>query len=211
MKIFLISLISLVLMLPVSGCTSLEKMQFWNKDGEKSGPAQQKEEAQEPVSNSSNFNIAVADQIEGQAKLTLFGAENYAEIAGFIERSALDNFISGVLQGEKVKSADNPYLVGDTTEEGSLKVELTQLEDQIINVNPVDWQIAQINPVNEESMLIAVKYYLPDGRKITADKFVVKLQAGEWYIDFESFKDSFAKVAQFAAAGHGPGSSVNSE
>lgn len=205
MKKLLIILLSFLWLLSLPGCTGLEKVQFWNK-GKEARQVQtedkKQDKAKEPVEK--DFSVASADQLDGRQALTLYGVEKYAEISAFIRQSTLDKFISGVLLREKTKTLDNPYLIGDTKEDGSPKGKLASLEDMIINVNPVDWKIVQLTPVNDESMLVNVKYFLPDGREITADRFIVKLQAEEWYIDFESFNDSFTKVARFARAGHGP-------
>lgn len=196
MKKFLIIFILAGGLLTGSGCTGLETVQFWKQD--------EKESRQALTENTKskmkkNFNIITADQINGQEKLSFYNSQDYAEIASFIQKSTLDNFISGILQGEKTKTGDNPYLVGENTKE-----ELEQLEEKIMQVNPVDWKIIKITPVKDEVMLVAVEYRLPDGRTVISDKFMVKFEAENWFIDFKSFDHSFTKVAQFAAAGRGP-------
>lgn len=186
-----------------SGCANLANLELGNNadDSAAGESTTTREEDKETKDGNGDFTVTFADDFEGEQKEDLYGAGDYARITNFIKQSTLDNFFAGVLQGEVTKTADNPYLMGEVTEDGTPKNEYEDLRQQIVATNPVEWLIADINPVNDSSMLLAVKYYLPDGREMTSDRFMVENKAGEWYIDFESFRESFSRVAQFAAAG----------
>jgi len=197
-------IIILISLLIISGCGKLDAIKFWQEDGKKDVEKAQTESNDQSLDGGEKkFDVVSAGQFKGERKQTLYGANNYAELAGFIQQSTLDNFFSGVLQGTVTKTVDNPYLIGETNEEGSPKAKLADLKKKIIDANIVKWQIAKISPVNDKSKLIAIHYYLADGREFISEMFLVKLQAEEWYIDFEAFYDSFVEVSQFAAAGAG--------
>gem|GEM_PF-2080633 len=186
-----------------SGCANLSNLELGNNvdDNAAGESTTTREEDKETKDGNGDFIITFADGFEGEQKDNIYGAGDYARISNFIKQSTLDNFFAGMLQGEVTKTADNPYLMGEVTEDGTPKNEYEDLRQQIVATNPVEWLIADINPVNDSNMLLAVKYCLPDGKEVTSGRFMVKNQAGEWYIDFESFRESFTRVAQFAAAG----------
>ena len=198
-------IIILISLIVISGCGKLDTIKFWQEEVKKDVEKTQTESKDQSLDGGEKkFDVASAEQLKGERKQTLYGANNYAELAGFIQQSTLDNFFSGVLQGTVTKTVDNPYLIGETTAEGSPKAKLANLKKKIIDANLVKWKIAKISPVNDKSALIAMHYYLADGREVISEMFLVKLQAEEWYIDFEAFYDSFVEVSQFAAAGSRP-------
>lgn len=195
MKKVLAAAVSLALVLMLFGCAGINLERIWS-------PVDKKEDVvPEALEVDSDFNVFSAIALEEQQILFPHSAQEYADIAERIQRSTLDNLISGILMGEEIELVDNPYLVGDTEDDGSARKKVGLLEDMIIDVNPVEWKINDLTSVNDTSALIEVKYVLPDGRDITGDKFTAKLVGEEWYIDFDSFYDSFARVTQFSLAG----------
>ncbi|MCF8010600.1 MAG: hypothetical protein K9L17_01315 [Clostridiales bacterium] len=208
MKKFVIILWLLFLLSVISGCSFngkiLEKI-FTGGNTNSSGQQQveEKELAAGSEKESREVSIAVADNIEGQNNLTTYGPADYTSLVSTIEKSTINKYISSVLNNEKNKTEDNPYLIGDNTENDKIKQKVGELNKKIMEVNPVRWHISSINLVKKGLVMVSLEYRLPNGRIFTANKFFVKKEGGEWFIDFGSFNRSFIKVAQYARSGKG--------
>lgn len=204
-KIILFITLLIWLLTVITGCDSFDvnSMRFWIKEGQDRQVLEDvdNEVTQEETPQATVFNVFTATPLSNKQNLNIYEPGNYTELARIIKEITLDNYIGGVLDNERTKTGDNPYLIGDRTEEQVIREQLNDLEDKISRANPVEWEIVKLVPVGENACIIAVEYLLPDGRKKVSGDFVVKLRGGIWFIDFQSFYRSFNKVEQFASAG----------
>lgn len=172
----------IILILTVSGCSF------------PSLPAKEKEtdkvQVQADKNSSESGNLQVAESVSGQKDNTVLSPEDYGKISTGIKNS-MDVFIESLM----LNDLKNATICLHGLDESESVVTLSELQQLMELLHPVEWQMADYRPAGSKGALVTISYTMSDGTVRLAEPFTMVNGGALWTIHYNSFAESFNTLA----------------